>query len=178
MVRTRLAKSVKPVKRRARRRREPTVAGWREVVFLPDMNLGPVVAKLDTGARSAALHAINIRTYDTEDGQRVRFDAFIDNTKAHVQPCDLPVQARRKVKNTGGVAEERIVVRSRLKMGKLSWLVDITLTDRSDMGVPMLLGRSTIKRRFLVHPSKMYLVTAGDRIRKKKAIPAREGKTS
>lgn len=153
----------RPAKRRGKAAtRNLIVAGWREVVFLPDMALGPLVAKLDTGARSAALHAINIDVYDTADGQRVRFDAFIDNTRAHVQPCDLPVLTRRMVKNTGGVASERIVVRSRITLGAQSWIADISLTDRSDMGVPMLLGRATIKRRFLVHPSKTYVLTSHD----------------
>jgi hypothetical protein len=147
-------------KKKVRKRHEPAIAGWRESVTLPDLGIGPLVAKLDTGARSAALHAANINIYETDDGQRVRFDAFIDNTRAHARSCDLPVHATRNVKNTGGGVEQRIVVTSMIELGNEKWQTEITLTDRSDMGVPMLLGRKTIKRRFLVHPSRTYLLTS------------------
>ncbi len=167
MARSVVVKAVK--KKRVRRRKAPVykTAGWRETVSLPQLEIGPVVAKLDTGARSAALHAANIKVYQSQDGQRVRFDAFIDETRAHAKPCDLPVLAMRKVKNTGGNVEERVVVRSEIRLGEECWQADITLTDRSDMGVPMLLGRSTIKRRFLVHPSRTYLLSESGRKKKK-----------
>lgn len=152
--------SPKPARATKRRKpREAQIAGWRETVVLPELGIGPLVAKLDTGARSAALHAANIKVYRSDDGERVQFEAFVDNARAHARKCDLPVHATRKVKNTGGAVEERIVVRSVIELGRETWQADITLTDRSDMGVPMLLGRATIKRRFLVHPSKTYLLT-------------------
>ena len=164
-----MIKKVAAKKRRVRRRRKPVLktAGWRETVSLPELAIGPLIAKLDTGARSAALHAANITVYQSQDGQRVRFDAFIDEAKSHARPCDLPVFAKRKVKNTSGSVEERVVVRAHIKLGEDCWEADITLTNRSDMGVPMLLGRSTIKRRYLVHPSRTYLLSESGRKKNK-----------
>jgi hypothetical protein len=137
------------------------VAGWREYIALPALGIGPLVAKLDTGARSAALHAENIEIYEKDGRHRIRFDVPLSAHSKAVKSCDLELSDERRVKNTGGKSELRQVVETELKLGDMSWPAQITLTDRTDMGVPMLLGRNTIKGKFVVHPGRSFLVSGG-----------------
>ena len=164
----------RPSGKKTRRRpaAAPALAGWREYVFLPDLGIGPLVAKLDTGARSAALHAENISVYERDGQSRIRFDVPVDEKGRHIRSCDLRLVHERLVKNTGGRSELRQVIETVIKMGESLWQAQITLTDRADMGVPMLLGRATIRERFLVDPSRSFIVSRAVRreiIKEKKA---------
>jgi hypothetical protein len=134
----------------------PPLIGWRERVRLPLLGLGPLIAKIDTGARTAALHAEDI----TVRGRRVRFNV-------HGKPCEAALHGKRRVKNTSGLSETRAVILTEIKIGKTVFSAEVTLTDRTDMGVPMLLGRATIRGRYLVHPGKSFIIS-----RKKAAAPA------
>ena len=159
-----IARSTRPNgKPRTRKKKQPIICGWRELVHLPDLGIGPIVAKLDTGARSAALHAEDLEVYQSEAGQRIRFNAFVDDMASHAIRCDLPLAGMRRVKNTGGSIENRALVRTKISVGGRVWTADITLTDRAEMGVPMLLGRATIRRKFVVHPGKTFILTADER---------------
>ncbi len=124
--------------------------GWREHVHLPKLGLGPLVAKIDTGARSAALHAENI----VVKGTHVHFSIPGDDQHHHFV---LPCKGQRRVKSTSGHSEMRAVVETLIIIGRLSIPAEITLTDRADMGVPMLLGRATIRGKFIVHPGRTFL---------------------
>lgn len=137
------------------------VAGWREYVALPQLGIGPLIAKLDTGARSAALHAENIQIYEKDGQNRIRFDVPVDSDTRRVKTCDLRLHAERFVKNTGGAKELRRVVETDVSLGGQVWQAQITLTNRTDMGVPMLLGRATIRGRFLVHPGRSFVLSRG-----------------
>ena len=150
-------------------KREPVVAGWRELVHLPDLGIGPIVAKLDTGARTAALHAEDIEVYATPEGDRVRFRAFVDDQESHAIDCDLPLAGTRRVKNTGGKAENRFTVKTPLRLGERTWTVEISLTDRAEMGVPMLLGRATMRtKRIVVHSGRGFLLSGAERAASKR----------
>jgi hypothetical protein len=148
-------------KKKARRapRHVPALAGWREYVHLPELGIGPLRAKLDTGARSAALHAENITVYFRNHQPRIRFDVPLQTGSHRFKTCDLALAAARRVKNTGGRSELRHVVETQIRLGDSVWMSHITLTDRTDMGVPMLLGRSTIKHRFVIHPGRSFMLT-------------------
>jgi hypothetical protein len=161
---------VRPALRRKRSAATPALAGWREYVNLPALGVGPLIAKLDTGARSAALHAENMAIYDRDGESRIRFDVP-DGDGGGVRSCDLRLVHERLVKNTGGRKELRQVVETEIEMGGIVWQAQITLTDRTDMGVPMLLGRATIKEHFLVHPARSFVVSRAvrrERVRRKK----------
>ena len=132
----------------------PRIIGWREFVHLPDLGIGPIMAKVDTGARTAALHAENISAYAGGDGQRVRFDAFRDDRNNAIVTCDLPLHGMKRVRNTSGTVENRHVIETAIAVGEHVFRVLISLTGRADMGVYMLIGRATIGGRFLVHPSR------------------------
>lgn len=145
---------------KSRKKSPPLMAGWREYVRLPGLKAGPIIAKLDTGARSASLHAENIEIYERDGKSHVRFDVPADATRSRARRCELPLHGSKRVKNTGGVAETRLVVETEIALGPERWLAQVTLSDRTDMGVPMLLGRSTIRGRFLVNPARSFLLSA------------------
>ena len=132
---------------RTRKDQEPTIIGWREKVSLPRLGVGTFSAKIDTGARSAALHATNIE----RDDHHVNFVLPLPKRHHH---CRLPLKGLKRVKSSNGQTETRAVVETEVKIGKTTLTIDITLTDRTDMGVAMLLGRSSIGPDFLVHPTK------------------------
>ena len=131
---------------------QPVIIGWREKVSLPRLGVGTFSAKIDTGARSAALHATNIE----RDDHHVTFVLPLKKRHHH---CRLPLKGMRRVKSSNGQIETRAVVETDVKIGKTTLRIDITLTDRTDMGVAMLLGRSSLGHDFLVHPTKTNLLS-------------------
>ena len=130
----------------------PSLIGWRERVHLPKLGLGPLIAKIDTGARSAALHAEDIIIR----GHHVRFAIPKDGRTHHYE---LPIKGQRRVKSTSGHSEMRAVVETDIAIGTTKFTAEITLTDRTDMGVPMLLGRATIRGKFIVNPGRSFLIS-------------------
>jgi hypothetical protein len=145
----------------------PATIGWREYVRLPDLGIGPLIAKVDTGARTAALHAVNVHITGDGDGRTVQFDAVIDEVSQSIRRCVLPLHGIKRVKNSSGATEERCVVETEIEIGASRWNVLVTLTDRRDMGVPMLIGRSAIKGRFIVDPGQSFLLSAPPQVPRK-----------
>ncbi len=135
---------------------QPIVIGWREKVSLPQLGVGTFSAKIDTGARSAALHATDI----ARDDHHVTFVLPLPKRRHH---CRLPLKGMRRVKSSSGHTETRAVVETDVKIGKHILRMEVTLTDRTDMGVAMLIGRSSIGHDFLVHPTKTNLLSARKR---------------
>ena len=135
---------------------EPVIIGWREKVSLPQLGVGTFSAKIDTGARSAALHATNIE----RDDHHVTFVLPLPKRQHH---CRLPLRGMRRVKSSNGQTETRAVVETDVKIGKIVLRMEVTLTDRTDMGVAMLLGRSSIGHGFLVHPTRTNILSARKR---------------
>jgi len=133
------------------------VVGWREYVKLPQLGIGKFVAKIDTGARSAALHAENIKISGRGQRKTVKFIVTINGRDHH---CQLPLIGEKRVKNSSGVSELRAVVETEIQLGKRRITAEMTLTNRTDMGVPMLLGRATVRDHFLVHPGRSFLISA------------------
>lgn len=128
------------------------LVGWRENITLPALGIGPLVAKIDTGARTAAMHAENIVTY----GSYVR---FVVPVRGQPLQCELPLKGSRRVKSTSGHSQHRVVVETEVRLGSHQITTEITLTDRADMGVPMLLGRVFLRGRFLVHAGRSFIQT-------------------
>jgi hypothetical protein len=135
-----------------KRKKTLPLIGWKERVALPDLGLGPLVAKIDTGARSAALHAENIRV----TGRTVLFDVPI---YSRIHACELRVKGMRRVRSTSGHTELRIVVETEIAVGEDRFPAEVTLTNRTDMGVPMLLGRTSVRGRYLVHPGRSFIAS-------------------
>ena len=129
------------------------LVGWKEHVTFPRLGLGPLVAKIDTGARTAALHADEIQV----SGRRVRFCIVGEDGKRHWYRA--PMAGHKRIKSSNGISELRPIIRATLELGGILLKAEMTLTDRTDMGVPMLLGRVTIKGHFVVNPAKTFLLS-------------------
>ncbi|MDE2446237.1 MAG: ATP-dependent zinc protease [Alphaproteobacteria bacterium] len=126
--------------------------GWREEVSFPDFGSGLLVAKVDTGARSAALHAEGISI----KGKKVSFTLQLGARRYHLE---APLIGTKRVKSSNGISELRPIVDILIQVGSHQFDVETTLTDRADMGVPMLLGRQAIKGHFLVHPGRSFILS-------------------
>ncbi|MXU65184.1 ATP-dependent zinc protease [Rhodobacteraceae bacterium KN286] len=139
----------------------PTVIGWREYVDLSELGLDHLLAKIDSGARTSALHASRIRLFE-EDGREMV--EFVPPRRAGEmrRTVTAPVADRRDIKNTGGVPETRIVIRTRLTMGGRSWQIDLSLADRQKMSNPLILGRTAIRRhKLLIDCGRSFLLDRG-----------------
>jgi hypothetical protein len=140
------------------------VLGWKEHVELPDWGLR-LRGKLDTGARSSALHVANFEEVGVHDAEGhllpvVRFDVVLGRRDApRHHEIEAPVVGHKVVRDTGARAERRPVVRTRLLCGPLDTQADITLTDRTGMIFRMLLGRLTLEHQCVVDPAHGYLAT-------------------
>ena len=135
-----------------------TTIGWREWVRLDALGLKRIKAKIDTGARTSALHAFEINAFEVSGKTRVEFKIHPnqrDNNQVVV--CTADVRDQRDVTDSGGHTERRWVIESIASLGKHSWPIELTLTARDNMRFRMLLGRTAIEGRYLVEPSQSYL---------------------
>ena len=120
--------------------------GWEEWIGLPDLGVPALRAKVDTGARTSALHAFDIETFGAAAKPKVRFTVHpIPGRDDLVIPCSAPIADRREVTSSNGDKELRYVIQSSLAVNGQSWPIEITLTNRSSMTSRMLLGRTALK---------------------------------
>ena len=133
------------------------IIGWKEWIGLPELGIPAVKAKIDTGARTSALHVFDLEEF-VEDGRRmVRFGIHpLQRREDIVRFCEAPVLEKRRVKDSGGHIEKRYVIRTTAVMGAESWPIEITLTNRDLMLFRMLLGRTAVENRFLINPGRSY----------------------
>lgn len=145
---------------------------------LPDLGAAAVKAKVDTGARSSSLHAYDVEILDRGDGARVRFTihprqrSVDDGVVAVAELID-----QRWVRSSSGHRELRPVVRTTISLAGRSWEIELTLTNRDEMGFRMLLGREAVRDRFVVDPGRSFVAGPGPRV-KKKSVRAKRPKTA
>lgn len=131
------------------------------MVALPELGLPKLKAKIDTGARTSALHAVGIEEFTRRGAPWVRFHIPDHDHETIEQPADCvaPLVELRDIRNTSGVPDERHVIETRLVIGGRRWRIEVSLTDRSDMKFPLILGRTAIRRRrILVNPGRSFLL--------------------
>lgn len=134
-----------------------TPTGWREWVSLPGVGIPWIKAKIDTGARSSSLHAQNIEDFEREGTPWVRFDVRPWQRSPGTVPVEVPVLDRREVRSSSGHAEVRHVVLLDVVLVGTTITAEVTLSDRTEMGFRMLIGREALRQGFLVDPSRSYL---------------------
>lgn len=138
--------------------KERPLIGWREWALLEGLGLPPIKVKIDTGARSSALHATKLKTFE-RDGQT--WAAFtihpLQRTIKQSQRVELPVFEFRRVRSSNGHEADRPVVLTPVVIGQTRWMLELTLADRDAMGFRMLLGRQAMRKRFQIDPGKSYL---------------------
>ena len=140
------------------RRKTKALVGWREWIALPDLASVPLKAKIDTGARTSSLHAFNLKHHSREGEPWVDFEVHpVQRSRDHTSTVSLPVTAFKRVRSSSGHSERRPVIRTRMRIGRHDFDIDMTLTSRDAMGFRMLLGRSALRGRFWVDSSKSFL---------------------
>ena len=133
--------------------------GWREWVALPELGINAIKAKVDTGARTSALHTFELLAYREKGREMVRFSIHpLQKHTEQVIVCRAPVLDRRWVSDSGGHRELRYVITTPLHLGPLTWPIEITLTARDPMRFRMLLGRTAMDDHLLVIPDASYLL--------------------
>lgn len=134
------------------------VIGWMEYVDLPDLGLLDLKAKIDTGARTSALHARDIETFTKDDAEWVRFTTHATHGEKDIW-LESPIHANRSIKNTSGVPEDRIVIRTKFRLAKRSWTIDLSLTDRGNMTFGLIVGRTALKNHSIAVHTRRALLT-------------------
>ncbi|MGH8274324.1 MAG: ATP-dependent zinc protease family protein [Gammaproteobacteria bacterium] len=135
-----------------------TRVGWREWVGLPRLGVALIKAKIDTGARTSALHATNIEIYTTQTGnQRVRFTVWPEQrSRRGAVAATAPLKGERLIRSSNGAAERRPVVTTVVDIDGQQWPIELTLTSRDMMGFRLLLGRQALRGHAVVDPAKSY----------------------
>lgn len=132
------------------------LVGWRELVDLPDLGLRAVPAKIDTGARTSSLHATVLDRYDRDGEEFVRFAVdFPRQNVRHV--CEAIHVDHRGITSSNGDTQMRLIVKTPIRIGGIEFRAEISLADRSDMQFPLLIGRTALRRRFLVDAGRSWL---------------------
>jgi len=138
--------------------RKKRTVGWREWVRLPDLGIKRIKAKIDTGARTSALHAFKVTPFSKDGASYVRFAVHpMQRKRLPEVMCVALVIDHRHVTDSGGRREFRYVIRTTLKLGKRRWPVELTLTNRDQMGFRMLIGRQALRRRYRVDPGRSFV---------------------
>lgn len=146
---------------RTARNRDATVlprVGWREWITLPALLPQPLKAKIDTGARTSAVHAFDIREFRAHGRRRVEFFLHpLQRQRAPEVRCEADVFDQRIITSSNGQRDRRIVIVVDVSLGEARWPIELTLADRDQMGFRMLLGREALRGRFLVDPGRSFL---------------------
>jgi len=157
-------------------KREPVwVIGWREWVKLPDLDIPAIKAKVDTGARSSALHAFNVEHYWQDDRRMVRFEVHpLQRSGRNSVTAEAELVGERRIRSSNGQEELRPVIGMKVQLLDRAWDIELTLTNRDEMGFRMLLGRQALRNRFLIDPGRSF--QTGRPSRKKKRVKTQKEK--
>ncbi|MEP6931986.1 MAG: RimK/LysX family protein, partial [Flavobacterium sp.] len=135
------------------------ILGSEEWCSFPELGIPTIKARVDSGAKTSAMHAINIAPFIKNDANWVKFDINpIQNNIKTIIHCEAPLVDKRIVKSSSGFREHRYVIQTNIKIGDVKWPIEMTLTNRDSMGFRMLLGREAMSGRVLVDPEEKYLL--------------------
>jgi hypothetical protein len=162
-----LHEALRPLRRDARAMdarhlfKNPLIIGWREWVSLPDLKVDAVKAKIDTGARTSALHAFRIEPFRHEDEAWVRFELHpLQRSRAMQVTSEARVIDERSVRSSNGRMDRRYIIKTLLRLGDVAWPIELSLANRDEMGFRMLLGRTALRGRTVIEPGRSFLLGA------------------
>ncbi len=136
---------------------EKKIVGWREWVSLPGLHVSRIKAKLDTGARTSSIHAFDLSVVQIENQRWVKFKVHpYQRNDIIIRRCSAEVVDFRWVKSSSGHREKRYVINTELYIGDDHWPIELTLTNRDEMGFRMLLGRTAMHKHLIVDPARSY----------------------
>ena len=134
------------------------ILGWREWVALPSLGIESIKAKVDTGARTSSLHALNLRSFRDKGAPWARFDVMpLQSNESPVLACQAPVCDHREIRKSNGNTDMRVVVAMSIEVAGNEWPLEVTLTNRRDMRFRMLLGRTALSGHALVDPRRSFM---------------------
>ena len=134
------------------------IIGWRENIILPQLGIDYIKVKIDTGARSSALHAFKIQEFRQDNQLMVRFQIHpFQRDNQQVVIAEAKLLEYRQVKSSNGQTQNRPVISTLAQLGSQQWQIELTLTNRDVMGFRMLLGRQALRNRFLINPGKSFM---------------------
>lgn len=132
--------------------------GWREWCSLPELGLPAVKVKVDSGAKTSALHAFRLEPFSLKNAAYIRFWVHpLQRNQTLVCECTAPIKDQREVSDSGGHKELRYVIETPIQIGRKSWKIDMTLTNRDSMRFRMLLGRTAMDGAVRIDPAASYL---------------------
>jgi len=134
--------------------------GWQEWCSIEGLSMPAIKAKIDTGARTSAIHAVDIKPFTRDNQLHVSFIVYPlqRNTEVKIE-CTAPVVDQRSVMSSNGSQEDRYVIRTDISMGDNRWEIELTLSDRDPLRFRLLLGREALKGRVLINPEKKCCLT-------------------
>ncbi|KAA0875674.1 ATP-dependent zinc protease family protein [Nitrincola tapanii] len=136
----------------------PSLVGWREWIALPDLGVAALKCKVDTGARTSALHAFSVKEFKRAGQRWVKFGLHPHQGSDEEVWCEALVKDVRQVRDSGGHTTRRYFIETHVVIGKMQYLIELSLTRRDNMRFRMLLGREALKGRFYVDPARSYLM--------------------
>lgn len=140
--------------------RKLMIVGNAEWCALPDLKIPAIRARIDSGAKTSSVHAVNIREFYKGRQQWVKFE--VHPLRIHTEvfiECEAPVYDYRLVKSSSGEAQPRYVIQTNIAMGGETWTIQVTLANRRSMGFQMLLGREAMMNRILINPTEDFRLT-------------------
>lgn len=134
------------------------IVGWREFVSLPDLDIEHLRSKVDSGAKTSAIHAENQEVFARDGVGWVRFH-FPSSEENQYKILEAPIFDRREIKNTGGVPERRIIIKTTLLIGAHQTDIEVSLADRKKMGFDLILGRTALRSLgLMINPSRSFIL--------------------
>jgi hypothetical protein len=136
----------------------PWTIGWKEYLRFPDWRLGPIKAKIDTGARTSALGIVNYELHRSNGTLMATLHLALNRLKPQkITVVQTPILRMVVVSNSGGIREERPLIETTISLGPVCKLVQFTVANRSSMRFAMILGRKALEKDFVVDVSRKYI---------------------
>jgi hypothetical protein len=133
------------------------LVGWREWCQLPQLNIRGIKAKIDTGARTSALHAFNIRLHNKKGRQLVQFSVYpLQGDRSIIVNCEAPLVDTRYITSSNGHKEYRYIILTNLTIGSRTRVIELSLSNRDPLKFRMLLGREALKNIALIDANRSF----------------------